>query len=130
MGLDGFGDLRADGHDRVEGGHGLLEDHGEGSATMAAHGFFGEGEQIVPIKGNVSSDLRGGGKQSEEGEGGGGFAGAGLADEAEGLAGVDVEGDVADGGTVAEGYGEIFYFEKCPIAHGSTLGEINVVRCW
>ena len=44
VGLDGFGDLVADGHDRIEGGHGFLKDHGDVAAAVAAHGGFGEGE--------------------------------------------------------------------------------------
>jgi hypothetical protein len=72
---------------------------------MAAHGFFGEREQVVPIKINGSSDLGRGGEQAEESQGGCRFAGAGLADQAEGLAWVDLEGDGFDGRLVVEGYG-------------------------
>jgi hypothetical protein len=72
---------------------------------MAAHGFFGEGEEVFSVKGNGSSDLGGWGKEAEEGQGGCGFAGARLADQTEGLAGVDVERDVEDGWVVVERYG-------------------------
>ena len=111
VGLDGFGDLGSDGHDGVEGGHGLLEDHGDVAATVAAHGFFGEGEEGFSRKGNVSSDLSGGWEEAEDAEGGGGFAGAGFADEAEGFAGIDMEGDVVDSLMGAEADGQVGDFE-------------------
>ena len=112
MDTERFGDLAADGHDGIEGGHGFLEDHGEVFAAVAAHGVVREGEQVFAHKPYGSSDLRGGGKEAEEGERGGGFAGAGLADQAEGLAGVDLKGDVADGGLIPEVDGEVFDLEK------------------
>ncbi len=37
---DGFGDLAADAHDRVERGHGLLKDHRERAAAVRAHVRF------------------------------------------------------------------------------------------
>ena len=43
VGQIGFGDLGADLHDWVEGGHGFLEDHGDGAASVVAHLFFGDG---------------------------------------------------------------------------------------
>jgi hypothetical protein len=72
---------------------------------MAAHGFFGEGEQVLAVKGNVSSYLGGGRKKAKEGEGGGGLTGAGLSDKAQGLAWVDLKGDIPDCWMVVERYG-------------------------
>ena len=97
MGLDGFGDLGAYGHDRVQSGHGLLEDHGYVAASVAAHGFGWKGEKIFACKRNGSRDLRGVGKKAEEGQRGGGFAGAGLAYEAKDFAGVNLERNIFDG---------------------------------
>src|SRR5215469_2206036 len=77
---DGFGDLLAYGHDGVEGGHGLLEDHGDIAAAVAAHGFFGEGQERGSGEGDVAGSGGGGREQAEDGEGGGGFSGAGFAD--------------------------------------------------
>lgn len=68
VGLDGFGDLGAYGHDGIEGGHGLLEDHGYVAAPVAAHGFGWEGEEVFACKCNVSCDLRGVWKEAEEGQ--------------------------------------------------------------
>ncbi len=42
VGLDGFGDLTSDGHDRVEGGHRLLEDHGDFAASDRLQGAVGK----------------------------------------------------------------------------------------
>lgn len=111
VGLHCFGDLGTDWHDRIEGGHGFLEDHGDVAAAVAAHGFGWDGEEGLARKGNVSSDLGGLWKESEDGQGGSGFAGAGLSDQAQGLAGVDMEGDVVDGRVGAEAYGQVGYFE-------------------
>jgi len=72
---------------------------------MAAHGFFGEREQIVPFKCNGSSYLGGWRKKAKEGEGGCGLTGAGLSDKAQGLAWVDLEGDIPDCWMVVERYG-------------------------
>ena len=110
---DGFGDLVADAHDGVERGHGLLEDHGDGAAAVRAHLIFAESEEVfgfgVRLAGeaDAAGEVRRGRKEAEQGEGGGGLAGAGLADEAEGLAGSDVEGDAVDGLVPGEGDAEI-----------------------
>ena len=46
--------------------------------------------------------LRGGRQQAEQGERGGGFAGAGFTDQAKGLAGGEGKGDAVDDGAGAE----------------------------
>ena len=112
VGLDSFGDLGADGHDRVEGGHGLLEDHGDLAAAMVAHGFGREIEEILAVETDLAGDSGGVGEQAQEGERGGGFAGSGLADEAEGLACGEGEGEVVDGEMLAEADGQVFDFQK------------------
>ena len=107
MGLDGFCDLGAYGHDWIQRGHGLLKDHGYVAASVAAHGFGGEGEEVFAGKGNVSCNVRGFGKEAKEGQGGGGFAAAGLSYEAEDLAGEDLERNIFDGWMGAKGDREI-----------------------
>jgi hypothetical protein len=47
VGQHAFGDLAADGHDRVECGHGLLEDHGDVVAATVAHGPLVRGKQVA-----------------------------------------------------------------------------------
>ena len=126
MDLECFGDLAADGHGGVEGGHGFLEDHAEVAAAVEAHGFFGEGEQGGAAKFNGARDLGGGGEEAEEGEGDGGFAGAGFADEGEGLAGMDLEGDVVDGEAGAKGDGEVGDVEERRGVHeGDGNGKVR-----
>ncbi len=112
VGEEGFGDLVADAHDRVEGGHGFLEDHADGAAAEPAHGGFGEREDGLAFEQDAAGDAGSGGEQAQEGERGGGFAGAGLADEAEGFAGREREGDAVDDFAGAEGYGEAVDFEQ------------------
>ena len=42
MSQHGFGDLVADAHDRIERGHGLLEDHGDARAAKLAQLIGGQ----------------------------------------------------------------------------------------
>ena len=89
---EGFGEDVADAHARVEGREGILKDDLH-AATYAAEVAGFEGEEVDGIVG----DLAGGGlDEAEEHAGDGGFSRAGLADEAEGFAAVDGEGDVID----------------------------------
>ena len=101
-----------DAHDGVQRGHGLLEDHGDVAAAAAAHLGLGEGQQVDwggryaarpgRSKEDAAADLGLGGEQAQQGKRGGGLARAGLADQAEGLAGRDREGDAAHGLAAAE----------------------------
>jgi hypothetical protein len=68
-------------------------------------------EQEVVVEGDAAGDMGGGWQQAEESERGGGFAGAGFAYEAEGLAGGDGEGDSLDHLVQAEGDGQVLDFE-------------------
>src|SRR5262249_56313181 len=46
----GLGDLAADGEDRIEAGHRLLEDHTDIVAADLAHGALAELEQVAPLE--------------------------------------------------------------------------------
>jgi len=96
VGADGFGDLFANGHDRVEGGHGLLKNHGDVAAAFLAHGFVGQGEKVDAVEANGSFNAGVGVEETEDSKRGNGFAGAGFADEAEDFAGRDGETEVGD----------------------------------
>jgi hypothetical protein len=109
---DRLGDLLADGEDGVEGGHGLLKDHGDFAAAEAADGFRREGEEVAAVVVDGAGDGSGGIEESEDGEGGNGFAGAGFTDEAEGFSGGDGEGEGADGFGGAEADGEVVDLEE------------------
>ena len=128
MGLEGFGDLGSDPHGGVKGGHGLLKDHGDAAATVAAHGFFRKGEQIFVRERNVPADLGVGRKKAQNGKGGGGLAGAGLAYEAEGFAGIDMERDGLDSRMVAKGDGEVTNIEERRGVHCLYGNEIEFVE--
>jgi len=112
VGADGLGDLRADRHHRVQGGHRLLEDHGDLAAAVAAHGLRAEAEQVGAAEADAPGHAGGWGQQAKDRERGGGLARAGLADQAEGLAGVDRERDALDGLALrvraGKGDGELF----------------------
>jgi len=94
MDADSFGDLSADGHHGIERGHRLLEDHGDFAATDGAHRVFRQREKIAASEIYFTADGRVGRKKAQDGERGGGLAGAGLTDEAEDFTGLDVKADV------------------------------------
>ncbi len=106
---ESFGDDAADGHTGIERGVGVLEDHLDAAAdlpeTAAAErgevdGAFGKGGKAVFVAGGagVEPDVAGSGPvELEDGAAGGRLAAARLADEAEGLAVVNGEGEAVDG---------------------------------
>ncbi len=130
VGLERFGDLGSDAHRGVEGGHWFLKDHGDAAAPMAAHGFVREGEQGFARECYASTDVRRRRKETEDGERGGGLAGAGLAHQTERLSRVDMERDAVDGGVLAEGYGEVANVKQGRGVHclyGSEIGVFKLV---
>lgn len=113
-----FGDLVADAHDWVQGGHRLLKDHGDGAAAQGADGGFAEQIEALAGEGNGAADAGVWRQEAEKGERGGGLAGAGFSDKAERLAGSDGKGEVVDDGASTEGYGEVGHFEEGGFGHG------------
>eukprot|EP01022_Parablepharisma_sp_SALTPOND_P030360 TRINITY_DN760_c2_g5_i1.p1 TRINITY_DN760_c2_g5~~TRINITY_DN760_c2_g5_i1.p1 ORF type:complete len:1316 (-),score=509.04 TRINITY_DN760_c2_g5_i1:3474-7421(-) len=99
---DRFGDLLADGKDRVQRGHRLLEDHGDLLATDAAHGgVIGLGQvqglavaaqELHAAAGDLAAAVF---DQAHDGQRRHRLARARLADDGQGLALADVEGQVA-----------------------------------
>ena len=97
--FDDFGDLRADGTDGVEGGHGVLEDRGD---LRAADAFP---VLICPELGQIRSvehdgavrDRSVGLQHARKGLREHRFAGAGLADDGKGLALIQIQGNIPDG---------------------------------
>jgi hypothetical protein len=71
------------------------------------HGIGGD------VETSDAGDAGRGGHKSGEDAHGGGFAGAIGAEKAEDFAFVHGEGNVIDGGLIAVGLGEIFYFYQC-----------------
>ena len=56
MEADGFDDLLADGEDGIEGGHRLLEDHGDVAAADRLHLFFGELEEVAALEEDLATE--------------------------------------------------------------------------
>lgn len=97
--LEHLGDLSADGDDGVEGGERVLEDHADVTAATLAHLLVGEGEQVGAVEVDRAGHLvAAGGQQAHDRERGHRLAAAGLADQADGLPGLDVEAHPVDGG--------------------------------
>src|SRR5262245_12603463 len=93
METHGFRNLVADGHDRVQRGHRLLKDHRDLVAADAADLMLREARQIPRLKLNFATDDAAGalGQKLHDRERGHALAAAGLADQTDRLAVVDVE---------------------------------------
>ena len=74
-------DLGADAEHRVEGGEGLLEDHGDLFPPDLAHPFFVIGEQVVAVEQDLSGD-GGAIQQADERQGGHALSAPGFAHQA------------------------------------------------
>ena len=108
MGLDGIFDLAADARHRIERVHRALGDECDLGQTAAAHLVFGEGEEVDAIEQDLAADdLAGRLDQAHDREGNGGLAGAGLADQAESLSGLQRKADAVHGLDWAAGGGEM-----------------------
>jgi hypothetical protein len=100
MGLGALGHLAADAHDRIQGGHRLLEDHGDLLTAQAAKRTGRLAQEIdfsiiSTFPQDLPLDLRCRTEQAENRQGRGAFARAGLADKAQNLAFVQMEVDAA-----------------------------------
>jgi len=103
MSENGLRDLVADAHDRVEGGHGFLENHGDARPAKLAQLIGGQvgqmcGGAVAVLKSDFARDDGGGREQAHDGERGDGFSGARFADQSEHFAGSDRERKAAHGG--------------------------------
>ncbi len=90
-----LGHLTADGQNRVERGHGLLEDHRDLAAPDGPQLLLFEIEEVGLLKQDASGvdPPRRLGDQTQDGQGGDGLAAAGFADQAEALSGLKIKGD-------------------------------------
>lgn len=93
---DGVHDLRADGQQRVEGGAGVLEDHGDPVAAYLPPGAPVQAAQVGAVQQDRPGGLaQGRGRvEAEQAQGGDGLARTGLAHDGEGLTGVEVQADL------------------------------------
>ena len=108
--------LMSDRIGRIQRGHGILEDDRDLVAANGLHDGFIRADELLPVKlDGTGYDLAGCGKNLHDGIRGDGFARAGLADDAEHLAAVEVEGYAVDGFDFTrggkEGCMQIAYFQ-------------------
>ena len=98
MDLQGLRQLPGDREVGVEGGHGILEDHGDFLAADLAESRFIQGEEVLTLEeGPASVDTpRRPGNEAQERIAGDRLTRAGLPDNAEGLALFEGKGDVFD----------------------------------
>ena len=110
VGADRLTDLPADGVLRVQARQRILEHHGDPGSADPAHCLGRQGEQVEVVESRRATHPRSA-HELEHGLGRDRLARAGLSDDADGLAGENVEGDAADGVDVAvlgrEGHREI-----------------------
>ncbi len=92
-----LGELRADGEGRVQRGHRLLEDHRQPVAAQVGQGRLVERQQVAAFEGHAAGDMRSGPRQqAHDRQRRHALAAAGLADHAQGFAGIDREGHAVD----------------------------------
>src|SRR6266542_4231627 len=96
MALQDLADLAANGEDRIERGHRLLEDEGDRAAAHAPELARRHGEQIATLEHGLAADDRGLGQQADERHARDALAAARLADDAEHLALAEREGQPVD----------------------------------
>ncbi len=94
-----FGNLVADGEDRIERGHRLLEDHADRAAADLAHFGFACGKQILAVEQDPALGARASRRQEPHGgKRRDAFAGAAFTHDRHRLTGIDGQADVADDG--------------------------------
>ena len=91
--------LPRDAHEGVERGHRVLEDHADALAPNAAHLFGRKAQDVLAAEEHLAGDdaARGTGDEADDGEVRDRLARPGLADDAEGLAALQVEADAVHG---------------------------------
>ena len=95
----GLPDLVAHSHNGVQGGHGVLEDHGDDLPTHELHVALRDGHNVIALEedlpvGYAADPVR---QQTHEGQGRAGLARAGLAHQTQAPAVGQGEADVVDG---------------------------------
>jgi hypothetical protein len=118
---ESLADLPADAEHGVEGARRVLEDHGDAAAPHRVEGGRRRADQLGTVERHAAGDPRLGGEQAESGEPGHRFAGAGFADETEGLAAADMQVDAAQGGDARKRDAQVFDAHKGRITGGGTL---------
>jgi hypothetical protein len=117
-----FGDDLLDAHAGIEGGVWILKDGLHAAAEGAKFGLGDAGDGVTVERDGAGSGF----DEAEDHAGDGALAGPGFADEAEGLAALDGEGDAVDHGSgafSAVNLGEVAGGEKGHISKINRPGE-------
>src|ERR1035437_8076426 len=98
MSLDRFGDLVTDSEYRVQGRHGLLEDHAHVAAPDLAHLRHRHGQDLLAVEPDLACDDLAGWDvdESHDAQGCDALAAAGLPDQTQGLAPLELEVNAVD----------------------------------
>ncbi len=96
---DDLGDLVVHRDHRIQGGHGILEDHRDLVAPDGPHLLFSLFQQVLPLVEDLPGDdpARRVGDQPQQPQGGGGLARPGLPHQAQGFPWPDGKVDAVDG---------------------------------
>ena len=120
--LQGLRNLIPDGKYRVQGGHGLLENHGDPVAPELPHFLFGQGQKVLAVKDDAAALVPAGGRihQTHDRQAGDAFAAAGFTHNAQCLSLVQGKGDavhrLGNTGIGVEIGFQVFYFQQ---THGT-----------
>ncbi len=113
-------DLPLDRVQRVERGHRLLEDHGDGRAAQRAQPRLARGQHVLAVEQDLAADPRCGREQARDGERGHRLARARFADQRQRAAFGELERDAVDGhraSRVRKGDAEIADVEERHVSH-------------
>ena len=120
--LQGLRNLVSNGKYRVQGGHGLLENHGDPVAPELPHFLFGQGQKVLAVKDDAAALVPAGGRvhQTHDRQAGDAFAAAGFTHNAQCLSLVQGKGDavhrLGNTGIGVEIGFQVFYFQQ---THGT-----------
>ena len=125
---EGFLDLLAHAEHGVEVTHRVLGDEADAGSAQLHPLTGGQVGDVAPVKLDLSArDLAGARQQADDGGGGRGLTGAGLADDGDGLAGVDRQVRAAHGGDDA-GRGGEGDLQVRDLEQGLRVVRVNVGR--
>jgi len=129
VGHRGFHELPADRHHRIQARHGILVDHGDATPPDRAKTRFVQGRQIAALEADAAADDPAGAPEiAHDRQRHGRLAAAGLADEAERLAGVQPKAEPGNhrhlAGARRVGDAEILDVEQRAVSHGARAPAI------
>ena len=125
MGPDDVGHLGADGEDRVQAGHGFLEDHGHIPTPHFFHTLFADAQELAPHEADGTAQFRLASPRKKPGhrKGGHGFPAARFSHKAQDFSCSHREIHIVEDGDLSllrrQGQGKMFNFQY--IFHGLTL---------